>query len=175
MQHDPGVIHFRVESLDAIFDNRDPEPLEARRLNHDWLKYILSVMDNRPRRVPTHLYLELASASVRRRGHKKLQHVLRKRFTEHEALLERRLKENFRIGRTFLVLALLVLFFFIALSQLTERLPLGHFQQAFSEGFLIIGWVALWRPVETLLYDWWPIVQEQRKVQRLLRGKITVR
>jgi hypothetical protein len=25
-----------------------------------------------------------------------------------------------------------------------------------SEGLLILGWVAMWKPVEIFLYDWWP-------------------
>ncbi len=27
---------------------------------------------------------------------------------------------------------------------------------------IIIGWVAMWHPIEALLYDWWPI-REQRQ------------
>lgn len=30
-----------------------------------------------------------------------------------------------------------------------------------SVGLIIIGWVAMWHPIEALLYDWWPI-REQR-------------
>ena len=26
-----------------------------------------------------------------------------------------------------------------------------------KEGLLIVGWVAMWRPLEIFLYDWWPI------------------
>jgi hypothetical protein len=25
-----------------------------------------------------------------------------------------------------------------------------------SEGFLIAGWVSMWRPAELMLYEWWP-------------------
>jgi len=32
---------------------------------------------------------------------------------------------------------------------------------------VIGGWVALWRPLEIFLYDWWPIVG-QRKTYALL-------
>ena len=35
------------------------------------------------------------------------------------------------------------------------------------EGFLIGGWVAMWRPLEVFLYDWWPIRAEGRLLQRL--------
>ena len=32
---------------------------------------------------------------------------------------------------------------------------------------MIGGWVALWRPLEIFLYDWWPIVAEARLDDRL--------
>ncbi len=38
-----------------------------------------------------------------------------------------------------------------------------------TEGFTIIGWVGLWHPVETLLYDWIPIVREN-DVYQLIRA-----
>ena len=35
------------------------------------------------------------------------------------------------------------------------------------EGLLIGGWVAMWRPLEVFLYDWWPIRAEARLFDRL--------
>jgi hypothetical protein len=43
----------------------------------------------------------------------------------------------------------------------------------FRESLLIVGWVAMWRPLEIFLYDWWPIAGERRLHDRLSR--ITVR
>jgi hypothetical protein len=34
------------------------------------------------------------------------------------------------------------------------------------EGFLIGGWVAMWRPLQVFLYDWWPIRAEARLFDR---------
>jgi hypothetical protein len=42
------------------------------------------------------------------------------------------------------------------------------------ESMLIIGWVAMWRPLEVLLYDWWPIVGEQRLHDRLSRISVRI-
>lgn len=36
-----------------------------------------------------------------------------------------------------------------------------------SGGIVVAGWVALWNPMELLLYDWWPIVRD-RKLYRLI-------
>ena len=35
------------------------------------------------------------------------------------------------------------------------------------ESLLIGGWVAMWRPLEVFLYDWWPIRAEARLFDRL--------
>ena len=36
-----------------------------------------------------------------------------------------------------------------------------------QESFLILGWVANWRPLEILLYDWWPIARRRDLYRRL--------
>jgi hypothetical protein len=43
-----------------------------------------------------------------------------------------------------------------------------------SEGLTVIGWVSLWRPVEVLLYDWWPSWRERRVYERILRMQVEV-
>jgi hypothetical protein len=38
----------------------------------------------------------------------------------------------------------------------------------------IIGWVALWRPLEIFLYDWWPLRATQRLYERLSEMSVKV-
>jgi hypothetical protein len=35
------------------------------------------------------------------------------------------------------------------------------------ETLVIGGWVAMWRPLEIFLYDWWPIRAERQLYERL--------
>jgi hypothetical protein len=44
----------------------------------------------------------------------------------------------------------------------------------FEQGLLIVGWVAMWRPLEIFLYDWWPIVGERRIHGRLSRMEVRI-
>ena len=39
--------------------------------------------------------------------------------------------------------------------------------QIVAEGFLILGWVAMWRPLQIFLYDWWPIRHQARLYAKL--------
>ena len=43
-----------------------------------------------------------------------------------------------------------------------------------DQGLLIVGWVAMWRPLEIFLYDWWPILREQRLYDRLSRIEVQI-
>jgi hypothetical protein len=44
-----------------------------------------------------------------------------------------------------------------------------------AEGLLIMGWVAMWRPIETFLYDWWPIRRHRALLTQIARMPIEVR
>lgn len=167
-----STLSLRVPSVDAIFDSRDAHDLPVRRIDSDWLEYVLEVMDDQGGKGPTDLSLRMNMDSVWTKND--IVQSLRRELSRRESFLTLKLRENFKLGRTSMVLGLLVLVFFMALSVLSKQVPLGSFQEILHEGFMIIGWVALWRPVEILLYDWWPITAERRKIRRLLAGKTEI-
>ena len=87
----------------------------------------------------------------------------------------RKLQALMRDGRQALAIGIAFLFVcgllgWIALRELAA--PLGTF---LDEGLLIIGWVALWRPLEILLYDWRPIRRERRVLDALGRMPVAFR
>ena len=42
------------------------------------------------------------------------------------------------------------------------------------ESLLIGGWVAMWRPLEVFLYDWWPIRNEAKNFDRLAEMPVRI-
>lgn len=168
------VLSIRIASLDAMFDSRDAHELSVRRIDLEWLEYILELMDEQTGKGATDLALRMPPDALASWSESALIESLRRELTRREEFLTIKLRENFRLGRISLLLGLLVLFFFVGLSMLSNRLPIGPLREIFHEGFMIIGWVALWRPVEILLYDWWPIIADRTKIRRLLAGNITI-
>jgi len=64
---------------------------------------------------------------------------------------------------------------FLTLGELTlswEDHPVG---KVVNTGFTILGWVAMWRPLEALLYNWWPLLQRRRRPERLERAPVEIR
>jgi hypothetical protein len=66
-----------------------------------------------------------------------------------------------------LVIGLCALGVSLATGNLVEQFFSNHIAGILREGLLIGGWVAMWRPMEIFLYDWWPIRGEAVLADRL--------
>ena len=49
-----------------------------------------------------------------------------------------------------------------------------HVSRVLQESFLIGGWVAMWKPLEIFLYDWWPILSQCWIYDRLSRIQVRI-
>ena len=101
--------------------------------------------------------------------------AVRGHFSYELDRVRRRLREHVRRGHMFLGVGLTVLVVFLTLAELTTSMPSGPLREILREGLVITGWVAMWRPLEVLLYDWWPMVDERRHISRILEAPVLVR
>jgi hypothetical protein len=94
------------------------------------------------------------------------------RYREQAARAD--LRQVLRIGRLSLVVGLS---FLAVCMTLAIWLFNGDsvVQLTLHEGLVIIGWVALWRPTEILLYDWWPLWRDARLYRRISEMEVEVR
>jgi hypothetical protein len=100
--------------------------------------------------------------------------AVRDYFAERAAVTRQQLRLLFRRGRTSLVIGLVFLAGSIVSGNIAADMLEGTgFADIARESLLIGGWVAMWRPLEVFLYDWWPIRAEARLYDRL--SAMTVR
>ena len=77
------------------------------------------------------------------------------------------------MGRYSLLAALLFLGPVIVIAESAAHMVQTERYAALIENSLVIGaWVALWRPIEIFLYDWWPIRAEARLFDRLSQMEV---
>lgn len=94
--------------------------------------------------------------------------AVREFFRQRSLSSSRRLSQLFRVGRTSLLIGVVFLTVAIILAQLVSRAYGGRPVGALIRETMIIGgWVAMWRPLEIFLYDWWPILAERKLYDRL--------
>jgi hypothetical protein len=162
-----AIIEVRVEELQQLFHTIDPTPFRERDLDPNVEQFIVDWS----RELPTKRPLALVVHVDRRVGANDAV-VVRDavhRFFAHRATATRaRLRRLFRFGRISLAIGLAVLTALIAAAQfIGRRTGTGGLAQVLHESLLIGGWVAMWRPLEVFLYDWWPIRAEARLFDRL--------
>lgn len=84
-----------------------------------------------------------------------MKSAIHQHFRYRKRKSEKQLKQTLRIGWRALLLALLFLAILIPLIIiLSKTLPESGFSFTLREILIILGWVALWRPVDYLLYEW---------------------
>jgi len=59
-------------------------------------------------------------------------------------------------------------------DHLADLVGRYHYGRFLHESIVIGAWVALWRPLEIFLYDWWPILGEARLYDRLSAMEVQV-
>jgi hypothetical protein len=103
-----------------------------------------------------------------------LSEAIHQYFKVRAAGSRRTLRELFRRGRISLVIGLAFLGGSLALSDLIGHVDESGFTALLREGFIIGGWVAMWRPLEVFLYDWWPVLGDVRLIDRLSQMPVRI-
>jgi len=167
-------IDIRLKTSRQLFDGRDPAPFRERDLDEQAVEYLVGAVQELPRSAPVKLVFWISEEATRQLPDTTLVEAVRAHFLYAGKRLDRQLRQYVRRAQLFLAVGFAVLVVFLTLAELTGALPAGHARQVIREGLVITGWVAMWRPLETLLYDWWPLVQERRLAQRLRQAPVEV-
>lgn len=77
-------------------------------------------------------------------------------------------------GRSSLVIGLGFMALCLFGAELLSVTSSSAFLKLIKETLLIGGWVAMWRPLQTFLYDWWPIARRRRIYRGLGRSTVQV-
>ena len=162
------VIEIRVAELRQLFNAIDPSPFRQRDLDPRAEEFIVDWARDLPMDKPWALVVHLDRPAGRPDEAAALREAIHEYFGQRVVASRRTLRELFRRGRISLVIALAFLTASIAVGDaVAGYLGDGRLGEVIREGFLIGGWVAMWRPLEVFLYDWWPIRAEGRLLQRL--------
>ena len=174
LEGDQICIDIRLRSARQLFDGRDPAPFRERDLDQNAVDYIYSAAEEIavPKALKLVLFLEEPTAlslSVA-----EIETAIRAHFEHEREQVNRRLRQQRRFGHVALAVGLSVLIALLTLAEVAQRLPIGHARDILREGLVITGWVAMWRPIEVLLYDWWPLVQTRKHIVRILAAQVEV-
>ena len=159
-----GLIELRLNNVGQLFNTMDPSPFHERDLDHDAEEFILSWAREHRKDSPLSIRIVLKQAEApeaARLVRESIQHY----FDYRSRIARNDLLELFREGRTSLLIGLLFLAATLVLRDLIAPGPRGP--DFVREGLTICGWVGLWKPIDILLYRWWPLQAHGRLLKRV--------
>jgi hypothetical protein len=161
------VIEVHVAESRDLFHAIDPSPFKQRDLDPVAEDFIVGWARESRQDVPFALVVYVDSPVGPPDESTTLREAVRTYFAHRARSSKRTLRQLFRVGRTSLLIGLTVLASCLVLADFSARILRADVSGMVRESLLIGGWVAMWRPIEIFLYDWWPIRAEAQLADRL--------
>jgi hypothetical protein len=167
---EPTIHHLRLElgSLSELFAEPGFDPLSGRSEEVPGIERLANQLRPLPRApVTTRIALPASERApdLEQRCRGALRAVLDGRIERNRNDARSLRKEGYATLWRGLVFLALCLLGSRVMSEVT-LLP-GFIERFIDEGLVIAGWVALWYPLDVLLYQRWPLARERRLYESL--------
>lgn len=167
-----SIIKVRLQDLDKLFDLMDPSPLYKQDLHPNVAEHIVESARELPAQARLALLLHVDQVPPQARSDQAVGDAIRGYFSHRSTQAQRKLRLHLRRGTISLIIGLTFLAATLTASQLLGE---GSFSTTLRHSLEIGGWVALWRPMEMFLSDWWPILGDKIFYRRLARMPVQIK
>lgn len=173
----PGVQHIELSlrDINQLFNTMDPSPFHEKDLDHDAEEFIFSWAQEFHRHEPVDLIVYLEKLPNGHAANRLVEQAVHHYFAYRARMNQLEFKRLLKQGR----MSLLVGLSFLGLCLLTIELLVlnrsGTIPNFLSQSLTIAGWVAMWRPMEIYLYEWWPLRRRGQILDKLSRMPIEVK
>lgn len=170
---EPVAVELRLDRLARLYNSLDPSPFREKELDAAVDEYIIGSAEDLGGK-PMRLVVLLSEPELRLTQSSDIVESIRNHFAWRADAELRRLHSELRRGRRSLLIGLAFLVACLIGRELLPRAD-GAWSDILREGLLIVGWVAMWGPLDVFLYGWWPIAGRRRLFARLAQIEVDVR
>jgi len=170
-----GRMEISLRSLAQLFNSMDPSPFYERDLDGHAEQFLVSWAQELPAQAPLELVVHLRDEPVTPQAEAWVRSGLEHYFAERARLTRAELMQLLRQGRGSLLVGVAFLAVCLSLGSLLKGTAPGSVGHLVYEGLTIAGWVAMWRPLQIYLYDWWPLRQQIALYRRLQQMPVHLR
>lgn len=163
-------INVHVGDIRQLFHSMDPAPFRERDLDPKAEEFIVESARALPRTAPLRLNVRLSGTTSTLEDLAELPQAVHEYFAQRSASTRVDLRRLLRLGFWNLLIGIS----FVAAANLIGDWLAELAGGVFHESVVIGAWVALWRPLEILLYDWWPMLADIRLFDRLATMEVDV-
>lgn len=167
-------IELKLRDLNQLFHTLDPSPFVERSLDEAAEAFIVSWARDLPRTSELELLVHLSEPPRDAALAVQLESAVQNHFAYQANAKRQEFRELMTRGRTSLVIGLAFMAACIVGGNALGGSEPSALRVLGRESLLIGGWVAMWRPLEILLYDWWAVLRVQRSFERLSRMAVRI-
>jgi hypothetical protein len=169
------LIEIRLRELRQLFHTLDPAPFREKDLDEAAEQYLLEACREAGSHQPLRLIIYLPQPEAQSDAARTLPDAVHNYFGYRERQLRSDILRLLRYGAISFVIGLAFLMVCLGLRRWLIAQPLATDRTILGEGLLILGWVAMWRPTEALLYDWLPLSWRRALLRRLATIPVEIR
>jgi len=169
----PHYISLRLREMNQLFNSMDPSPFVEKDLDADAEEFIVSWAQEFSSGTPIRMriYIEQWPAEDPK---ELIKTAIHNYFAHRANIADMEFTRLLKQGRTTLLIGLGFLSFCLGLSKVLLGREAGTWADIARESLTIAGWVAMWRPMEIYLYDWWPLRRRARIYTQLSHSPVEV-
>lgn len=145
----------------------DPSPFIEKDLDSEAEAFIVGWAQEFPANAQIKLRVQLDQWPTEGDPKELIRQAVHNHFAHLAELNRLALRSLMKQGRTSLLIGLVCLAFSLIASKMLPHGEVGTWASVLRESLTIAGWVAMWRPMEIYLYDWWPLRRRGRLYTRL--------
>ena len=172
---DAYLVEVHLRELRTLFNSLDPAPFLDKDLDDEAEQYIVGAAQEFPLATPLKLVFHVPATTHDDPAAPLLADSIHGYFDYRAAHVARRLELLLRQGRLSLLIGIGFLFACLAARGVVAGTLTGTLRDILTEGLLISGWVAMWRPLQIYLYDWWPLVRHRRILRKISKLPVELR
>ena len=167
-------IELRLREVAQLFNSLDPTPFHHKDLDPDAEEFIESWALEFPPDSRFQITVHLQQMHAEGDPGALVTEAIHNFFDYKAELSRRELRQLLLQGRTSLVIGLAFLALCLLAANAIGEFASGTVLTIGRESLTIGGWVAMWRPIQIFLYDWWPLRRRGRIYRNLARAQVRV-
>lgn len=169
----PHYISLKLHDLNQLFNSMDPSPFIEKDLDDNAEEFIVSWAQEYSADTPIRLRIHLEQWP-NQDPKELIKTAVHNHFAHRAEIADLEFKRLLKQGRTSLLIGLVFLSACLASSQMLLGHDAGTWAAIVRESLTIAGWVAMWRPMQIYLYDWWPVRRRGRVFRKLSHMPVEV-
>ena len=163
-------IQLPLKSVDQILRKTATSGYSRRVLNEDVEEFIVDAAQSCPRKNAFVVRVILPLKEIGRAS--EVETAIAGHFAYLRKRAEKKRKHTLQIGWRSLFIGFAFLILVFVLTRIGDRfLPTGGVAAMIRESLIILGWVAMWRPADLLLYEWYQFKRDATLFARLENSK----